>query len=181
MRRIEKTVDELYISSPYFTTEEARLVKGAAVFLPKDKEFVFRVEEYEGGEDEIQHIESVKDQWKVIGKNGKVEKGEKEGTKEQTVEDAIKFYLSSFLEKRKASGDSRPCGPHDLAPVYEFVFGISKEELSDEGFLRRVRRQGLGLGTEVEVRAGGGNEKWDRKASKAKDMENWKGNIKSRN
>jgi len=29
-----------------------------------------------------------------------------------TVEQAIKHVLSNFFEKRRASGDSRPCGKH---------------------------------------------------------------------
>ncbi|KAK8043609.1 hypothetical protein PG993_006039 [Apiospora rasikravindrae] len=75
-RRTLQTTDELYISSPYFTTKEASIIKGATC-------------------------------------------------------------------KRKASGDARSCGPHDLAPIYEAVFGIEKEEVQDEKFLSRLRRQGL--------------------------------------
>ncbi|KAK8121977.1 hypothetical protein PG984_010647 [Apiospora sp. TS-2023a] len=61
----------------------------------------------------------------------------------EIVEAAIQKAMANFFEKRKASGDARPCGPHDLAPIYEAVFGIEKEEVQDERFLSRMRRQGL--------------------------------------
>ncbi|KAK8009006.1 hypothetical protein PG991_011557 [Apiospora marii] len=61
----------------------------------------------------------------------------------ESVETAIQKAMTNFFEKRKASGDARPCGPHDLAPIYEAVFGIEKEEVQDERFLSRMRRQGL--------------------------------------
>ncbi|KAK8000325.1 C6 transcription factor [Apiospora arundinis] len=103
-RRTLQTTDELYISSPYFTPEEAAMIKGATCDL----------------EDE--------------------EKLPKTTT---SVESAIQKVMANFFEKRKASGDARPCGPHDLAPIYETVFGIKKEEVQDEKFLSRLRRQGL--------------------------------------
>lgn len=61
-----------------------------------------------------------------------------------TVEEAIHKCLSGFFDKRKASGDARPCGPHDMIPVYTTIFGISKDELKDERFLNRLRRSGVG-------------------------------------
>ena len=61
-----------------------------------------------------------------------------------TIEQALHHKLENFLEKRKASGDSRPCGPHDMVPIYSSVFGISKEDLGDERFLGRLRRSGFG-------------------------------------
>jgi hypothetical protein len=69
-----------------------------------------------------------------------------------TVEEAIKTRLAKFFEKRRASGDSRPCGPHDMVPIYERVFGVQKSELEDERFLGRLRRSGL---DEMEQRVGG--------------------------
>lgn len=63
--------------------------------------------------------------------------------KSMTIEEAIKNRLANFFDKRKASGDSRPCGPHDMAPIYEKVFGISNAEIQDERFLSRLRRSGL--------------------------------------
>lgn len=66
--------------------------------------------------------------------------------KDVTVEEAIHSSLSDFFDKRNASGDARPCGPHDMVPVYGRVLGIQKDELKDERFLSRLRRSGLGLG-----------------------------------
>lgn len=62
----------------------------------------------------------------------------------KTVEGAIKERLAGFFDKRRASGDSRPCGPHDMAPICEKVFNIEPSELRDERFLSRLRRPRLG-------------------------------------
>lgn len=70
-----------------------------------------------------------------------------------TVEEAIKEKLVGFFDKRKASGDSRPCGPHDMAPIYESVFEINQNELKEERFSSRLRRSGLGNMPEREVPA----------------------------
>ena len=67
-----------------------------------------------------------------------------------TIEAAIQSSLQNFFEKRRASGDARPCGPHDMGPIYKAVFGISTEELRDEKFLGRLRRCGLGEKKEKE-------------------------------
>lgn len=61
-----------------------------------------------------------------------------------TLEEAIYDRLSSFFDKHKASGDARPCRPHDMDPIYGDVFEIPKEKLEDERFLARLRRSGLG-------------------------------------
>lgn len=60
-----------------------------------------------------------------------------------TIEQAIKDCLHNFFDKRRANGDARPCGPHDLGPIYCAVFSIAKTELKDEKFLSRLRRSGL--------------------------------------
>lgn len=59
-----------------------------------------------------------------------------------SVDEAITKGLEGFLEKRKASGDMRPCGPHDLGPAFVKCFGVEKEEVGGESFLRRVRKEG---------------------------------------
>ena len=61
-----------------------------------------------------------------------------------TLEEAIHDRLTNFFDKRRASGDARPCGPHDMFPIYASIFGIEKAELKDEHFLGRLRRSGLG-------------------------------------
>lgn len=143
-KRLQQTIDELYISSPYFTSSEAALVKNSLVTLPS-RSLRFGIIEHENeNEEDTQERRMVKD-----GSN----KGEEKKT--TTTEEAIKSLLCGFLDKRKASGDSRPCGPHDIAPVYGLVFGISKEELEDEGFLRRVARVGLGVDEGTSRNVGG--------------------------
>ncbi|KAE9371027.1 hypothetical protein N431DRAFT_425721 [Stipitochalara longipes BDJ] len=62
-----------------------------------------------------------------------------------TVEEAIKRALKGFLEKRRASDDSRLCGPHDLALVYEWVFRI------EGGGKWRCGEDGEGEGEGVEA------------------------------
>lgn len=106
------TVDELYISTPYFTFEEAAHIKSAVV----DSNLVNNDDFSTALRGNIQQL---------------------------TVEEAIHASLKGFFEKRKASGDARPCGPHGMAPIYEEIFGIPREELQDERFLSRLRRQGL--------------------------------------
>lgn len=81
--------------------------------------------------------------------------------KSKTVEEAIYERLASFFDDRRASGDSRPCGPHDKASIYEKVFNIEPSELRDERFLSRLRRSGLGesLPKEKEIHKETGHEK----------------------
>ncbi|KAI6089419.1 hypothetical protein F4821DRAFT_55645 [Hypoxylon rubiginosum] len=122
--RLSLTTDPLYISSPHFTPEEAARIKAAIVDtyteMSEDAET-----ENDGYEDEEQTVPTT--------------------SQPQIVEDMLHAKFAKFLEKRKASGDSRPCGPHDMAPIYKAIFGISKTELEDENFLRRLRKSGLQL------------------------------------
>lgn len=127
-QRTLATVDELYISSPYFTSKEAAWIKTATV-----NHNMFSIEQ--GGDS--QGVPSI------------------EGP--LTVENAIHTKLAQFLEKRRAGGDARPCGPHDMAPVYEAVFGIPRQELEDEKFLGRLRRQGIPA---LEVAKGQIDKSW---------------------
>ncbi|MCJ1359188.1 MAG: hypothetical protein MMC33_009188 [Icmadophila ericetorum] len=124
------TTDELYISTPYFTPSESAMIKATII-------------EYNTSTEDIQPTS------KDATNLGKVPQTPK------TIEEAIKQSLSGFFDKRKASGDSRPCGPHDMAPIYEDVFGIDRSELLDERFLIRLWRSGLGEGQEMKE----GNEK----------------------
>lgn len=111
-QRTMNTVDELYISTPYFTFEEAAHIKSAVVDSNLTNKDDFSTD-LRGNAQPL------------------------------TVEEAIHASLKGFFEKRKASGDARPCGPHEMAPIYEEIFGIPREDLQDERFLSRLRRQGL--------------------------------------
>ncbi|GAB7339389.1 hypothetical protein MBLNU457_6027t1 [Dothideomycetes sp. NU457] len=51
-----------------------------------------------------------------------------------TLEEKMSSSLENFFEKRRASGDCRPCGPHDLVPVYLECFGMEKGDIVDEKF-----------------------------------------------
>lgn len=78
--RLSSTTDPTYISMPYFSDNDANLVRSALI-------------------------------------------------DDSTVEQAISLRFRNFGEKRTASGDFRPCGPHDMVPVYMEVFGIEPEDL----------------------------------------------------
>lgn len=111
-KRLSSTMNELYISEPYFRDLEASKIRTALI-----------------------------DKADVPGLLGN---GTSPEAQEITIEQALHAKLENFLDKRKASGDSRPCGPHDMVPIYGSVFGITKEDLGDERFLGRLRRSGLG-------------------------------------
>lgn len=123
-QRTHCTTDELYISNPYFTSSECALIKSTLVQVH------YNVAELAEDNND-----------KNAATNNELNKFNAET---KTVEDAIKSRLAGFFDKRKASGDSRPCGPHDMAPIYESVFGISRSEVQDKKFLARLRRSGLG-------------------------------------
>ena len=111
-KRLSSTMNELYISEPYFRDLEASNIRTALI-----------------------------DKADVPGLLGNDISPE---AQEITIEQALHAKLENFLDKRKASGDSRPCGPHDMVPIYGSIFGITKEDLGDERFLGRLRRSGLG-------------------------------------
>lgn len=117
--RTLRTTNELYISDPYFTASQANLIKAAITQEYMKPELEERVDDTEMAKEE----EVVKEP--------------------QPVEKANKARLTNFLEKRRASGNSRPCGPHDMAPIYESVFGINRSELQDDNFIRRVNKAWL--------------------------------------
>lgn len=117
--RTLRTTNELYISDPYFTASQASLIKAAITQEYMKPELDERVDDNKMANEE----EVVKEP--------------------QPVEKANKARLTNFLEKRRASGNSRPCGPHDMAPIYESVFGINSSELQDDNFIRQVNKAWL--------------------------------------
>ena len=153
-KRICSTTNELYISGPYFTDSEAIRIRTAIV------------DGVLGNADEaIDAATNVT----VEAEEGETTGGSmSDGTlstlnKDATVEEVIHTRLSNFFNKRKACGDARPCGPHDMLPIYLSVFGIVKEELKDDRFLSRLRRSGLG-----DCRATEGNRAEDRSMKRGK-------------
>ena len=148
MPRLERTVDELYISEPYFTAEEAEMIKSALVPLEHclgeyDYETEGEKVTFESGEEVVPAIDKAGTDSQTAGETTETEEIDarmKAKVEYETVEEAIQRRMVSFYDKRKASGDFQPCGPHDMVPVYLSVFGIEKGELIDDKFLRRVRR-----------------------------------------
>ncbi|KXH66659.1 hypothetical protein CSAL01_09383 [Colletotrichum salicis] len=103
-RRINSTTEVNCISGPYFDQEQAKQVREAIVDvdLPINPTAPTQVD-YEGDENEESDLRV-----RITG---------------LTVEEAIETVMNGFLDKRRASGDARPCGPHDLDPIYAALFG----------------------------------------------------------
>ncbi|KFY25202.1 hypothetical protein V491_01871 [Pseudogymnoascus sp. VKM F-3775] len=134
------TTDELYISAPYFTPDEAMLIKNTIVSQP----ILTDIPEFEA-------LDLAENMDAEINEAP----NEEAPQKTLTVEEAITSCLQNFFAKRRASGDARPCGPHDMGPVYKAVFGITTAELKEEKFLSRLRRTGLGQSNGETVERGG--------------------------
>ncbi|KAL5317850.1 hypothetical protein ACEPPN_014950 [Leptodophora sp. 'Broadleaf-Isolate-01'] len=152
--KLDRTVDELYISEPYFAAEQAELVKSTLVPFPS-----------ESNETEEDYTEGATEEFQKLERSSKPA-GSKEEMETETVEEAIKRRMANFYDKRKASGDFRPCGPHDMVPVYLRVFGILKGELEDEKFLGRLRR--AEIERETEASGVGGKETRNEKGKKGR-------------
>ncbi len=105
-RRLSATTNELYISMPYFTDSEATTTRPTLV----DNDLILEDTDIQG---EI-YCQGITPCQGLV-----------------TVENAIHQRLVDFFEKRKPSGDARPCGPHDMVPIYVGVFGIEKNVLRE--------------------------------------------------
>jgi hypothetical protein len=128
-QRLEAATDELYLS-PYFNNNEATTVRNALVTNEFDMDNLSHDNEADIG------LPTTAETWRQFADG--------HGAHDiKTVEQAIHSALAGFFDKRKASGDARPCGPHTLAPVYLDVFGLSRSDIQDERFLARLRRQGV--------------------------------------
>jgi hypothetical protein len=140
LRSLQAT-DEIYLGLPYFTAEESALIKAAKVAAT----WVLEPDFKEGSP-----IPEIGQEVVATATNTSAT------VQITTVEQAIQSSLQNFFQKRQASGDARPCGPLDLAPIYERVFHVSMAELKDEKFLSRLRRNGLedGRPTSKAVRGG---------------------------
>ena len=130
-KRLSLTLHPLYISEPYFSDSESTRILQAII----DDPIATSPPNISGDNDSMTL------------------------TKEPTIEQAIYDKMTNFLNKRKASGDARPCGPHDLVPIYGAIFGIAKDKLEDERFLVRLRRSGLGTTPNKEETAANGSAK----------------------
>lgn len=115
-KRLNATTDEYYLSLPYFSAQEAEAIENAVIDVEPSLHNI-PGDLNTGGDDSPLTSKSVKD--------------------------ALRWILSGFFDKRRASGDSRPCGPHHLAPLYAALYGINLAELQDTKFLGRLRRNGI--------------------------------------
>ena len=138
-KRLALTLDPLYISEPYFSHAESTRILQTII---DDPTFYEAKSPPNASADDIAL------------------------TEESTIEQAIYDKMTNFLNKRKASGDVRPCGPHDLVPIFAAIFGIPKDELEDERFLVRLRRSGLSGTSKKEDTARNGSGKKGKKGQK---------------
>ncbi|KAH8595932.1 hypothetical protein B0O99DRAFT_594223 [Bisporella sp. PMI_857] len=159
------TTDALYISGPYFTPEEATLIKATTIPRPSLHEMpefeVLEAIEELALQDSPSETSTVQESTTAPAVDNLV-----------TVEEAITSCFQNFFSKRRASGDARPCGPHDMAPIYRAVFGIPAEALKDEKSLGRLRRAGLPqekekAGVEGKERSGSRDKKMKKKGKEA--------------
>ncbi|KAI1762814.1 putative C6 transcription factor [Hypoxylon sp. FL1150] len=134
--RLSLTTNPLYISSPHFTPDEAARIRAAIVDTYTEMSKDPHAENYEVEDDETPTLTPTPT------------------SEPQSVEHMLHATFARFLEKRRASGDSRPCGPHDMAPVYEAIFGVSRADLEEANFLRRLRKSGLRIDHEQNKPAG---------------------------
>ncbi|KAF5983824.1 hypothetical protein FBULB1_3592 [Fusarium bulbicola] len=118
-KRLNSTMDEHYISVPYFDNGQAAMVKAAIIDVDLVKHAAAPA-----AADDIEDIDR-----DLISQQG------------EDFETAVRTLLGGFLDKRRASGDARPCGPHHLAPLYAKFFGIDLEELKED---RRLANLNLG-------------------------------------
>jgi hypothetical protein len=133
-RRLNATTDEHYISLPYFSPDEATVVKSAIVDAELSSHslgavvtgYTTEYSEEQGGEIDGTLAACIIDRME-----------------DKTFDGVVRALLGDFVEKRRASGDARPCGPHHLAPMYASIFGISLDKTKDEKFLERLRRTGI--------------------------------------
>lgn len=166
-KRISATTHELYISEPYFLDSEATAIRTALVDIHS------AINKTENEEEREQEQEQEATAAAAAADDNNPDPNLSALPKDNmTVEEAIHHYLTDFFDKRKASGDARPCGPHDMVPIYGKVFGIRKEEVKEERFLSRLRRSGLG---DLEGRKVGMAEK---EKGKGKEKEKGKGKEK---
>ena len=155
-KRICSTTNELYISEPYFTDSEAIRIRTAIVdgILDEADEAI----------DAATNVTAEAEE----GETTAISKSDSTSStlnNDATVEEVIHNRLSSFFNKRKASGDARPCGPHDMLPIYLSVFSVGKEGLKDDRFLSRLRRSGLGDSAGDQSMKRGKEKKKDKKDS----------------
>ncbi|ATY62177.1 hypothetical protein A9K55_008947 [Cordyceps militaris] len=115
-KRINTTTDAHYLGLPYFSAEESQALKNAIIDV----------------EPSLYHVPG------DLAADGNAAQ-----LLSRSVADALGMLLSGFFDKRRASGDSRPCGPHHLAPLYAALYGIDLAELQDAKFLARLRRNGV--------------------------------------
>ncbi|OAA34911.1 hypothetical protein BBO_08998 [Beauveria brongniartii RCEF 3172] len=111
-RRINSTTHPHYISLPYFNQQQADAVEAAIVDT----------------------IPVVEQEHLAVLANIPSHQG-------QRFDAALGAFFQNFFDKRRASGDARPCGPHSLAPVYALLFGIDEKELHSAQFQDRLRRE----------------------------------------
>lgn len=125
-RQLNATTDEHFISAPYFDQEQAQVIKAAIVDSYLSQQHAPNTPDVGN----TNHVETAGSYESLVAVQG------------QPFDTAVRALFNNHLDKRRASGDARPCGPHDLAPRYEALF-VKEIEEEKTSFLSRLRRNGL--------------------------------------
>ena len=149
--RLASTTHPLYVSEPYFRDHEASTILSAAVSIDDNDD-----DDNDDNDNDNSNTSPATPSPTVATQTQQT----------TTIEQALHARLETFLDKRRASGDARPCGPHDMVPIYSRVFGITKEELGDERFVGRLRRCGIRGSSEKEARGSEAGKKMGKKGRK---------------
>ena len=138
-KRICSTTNELYISESYFTMAEASRIHSAMVGIIFDESIdafdaaadtevvIGRIDKLEADDLPILNDDVAAGRATDDRATAKAITAEEPTVEGVTVEDEIHCKLRNFFEKRRASGDARPCGAHDLLLIYLQVFNIHKD------------------------------------------------------
>ncbi len=131
-RRLNSTTDERYIGPPYLNAEQSAVIKGAIVDVRLESKQFPDMGEYITSDEDGNNSKTQNDLFHLH-----------DSEVNHSFEAMLGALLERFWDKRRASADARPCGPHHLAPLYAALFGIKLDEIQDPKFLSRVKRQKL--------------------------------------
>ncbi|TQV91223.1 hypothetical protein IF1G_10104 [Cordyceps javanica] len=138
-RRLDRTTDAWYMSRPYFAPDESETMKNAIITHATSSSSSSSSSSPSFAS--LPHL--VNDDGDGSGSGSGSGSPSSSSWSGSAVRDALASLLSTFFDKRRASGDARPCGPHHLAPLYAALYGIDMAELQDGRFLGRLRRNGV--------------------------------------
>ncbi|CZT50330.1 uncharacterized protein RSE6_11295 [Rhynchosporium secalis] len=120
--RLDSIADASYLSLPYFTPDEATIIKSSLVDTSKPTHPGAKKVKIQDEQQNLKALETV-------------------------IEETLKERLERRNKKREESGDFRVCAAHDLAPILEKALDIKPKNLAnDKAFVELIEKYGLELG-----------------------------------